>query len=206
MSNKVMAPLGLGALALVGLVLALGQPGCGSSSSSSSTFEAQCNKGCDRLGTCMPDAGASVMTCKTMCAETCSNSSARLTAVNACLAMSDCTSFEACGLTIPACASGTGTGGSGAGTGGSGAGTGGTTGSGGSGATGTGGISGGNANCSDCTKFDACCVAVGDPASSCTTAMSCNAAPAANRATLDGICLSGLQALAGTPNLPAACQ
>ena len=185
MSRKTVSAV-IGSFLVAGFALGAVQ-GCGSSSPSAESVMSLCTQGCDKLvALCDPDAGTSAATteCVPGCVASattstggaCSNQSAIISAGNACLSKTTCADLEACRLTVPACAGGTG--------GASGTGTGGTTGTGGISGTGTGGTSGaaggsGSANCAICDKAQACCVAAeskGIPASLCTlSAASCNA-------------------------------
>ncbi|MDX2022563.1 MAG: hypothetical protein SF187_20165 [Deltaproteobacteria bacterium] len=133
---------------------------------------ALCNKTCDKVVACTPEAKPFLATCKDACKEpakgngTCTNESAIVSKVKTCLSES-CTTFQTCLEQVPECV-GAGTGGT-SGSGGS-TGAGGSTGSGGTlgsgGSTGTGGTSG-SADCSVCAKADTCCAALrtqgGDP-------------------------------------------
>jgi hypothetical protein len=176
MSKKVTALIG-GLVASLALVVVATQ-GCGSSGGSGD-YKALCMQGCDKVVSCTPDADATTVSqlrtaCNANCnADTnCSNQSARVSAAKACLAMSDCAAFEACGATIPACQTTTGTGGSGTGAGGSGgSGTGGS-GTGGSG-TGTGGTSGGAWTCTDDGTSCTCNQAGGGTLTTCPTSYNC---------------------------------
>jgi hypothetical protein len=214
MSNKVLSRVSPWALtlALVAGVLSGSQQGCGSGGGSSN-FQAVCDQGCDKQAMCMTGYDAAM--CKqNICTAQCSNASARTTKSQQCIAMSDCTAFLACVLTIPACqTTASGAGGSSAGAGGSigtgtggsiGTGTGGSigTGTGGSVGTGTGGTSG--SACAPCAKFDACCMAAGQ--SNCTTNASCVALTADQQATVGATCQTELNLIAGQPGAPAACK
>ena len=168
--------------------------GCGSSDSNNNV--ATCEKVCDKVLACTPDAGSigqqALMQCKQNCTTQagsthCSNESAIRSAINNCLGM-DCNGALACFGSVPACQSTTGAGG--------------TTGSGGTG--GAGGTSGGG--CATCTKADACCVALGGTTTQCNTAASCTAATADQQAAINSACQTVLTQLAMQPNAPAACQ
>lgn len=169
--------------------------GCGSSGGNSNV--ATCEKVCDKVLACTPDAGSigqqAAMQCKANCPNQvamCSNASAIAGAINTCLAM-DCAGAINCIQTIPACQSTSGAGGS--------TGTGGT--------TGTGGGGGSNgANCATCTKVDACCVALGGTTAQCNSVASCLTATADQAATINAACQTALTQLAMQPNAPAACQ
>ncbi len=151
---------------------------CGSSSSTSGGDPvALCMQGCTKeISLCYADAGAGGTTFATLCTsqcstpkvtqtKTCTNSSEIISSVNACLAKTTCTDYEACFKGLPGCAGGGSGGSSGAGTGGAtgnGSGgsteisTGGSTGAetGGASGTATGGSTGTGTACAD---LIACC-------------------------------------------------
>ena len=170
--------------------------GCGGGSSSSDDV-ALCQKVCDKALECTPDAGAigqqALTQCKQNCTtqvpnQHCSNESAIRSAVNSCLPMA-CDAFLTCAQSVPACQSTTGTGGT--------TGNGGTNGGGGAGGSGGG-------DCSVCTKADACCTALGG--GNCGLKASCDSATTDTKPTYVGACQSVLDAVAGNPQAPAACQ
>jgi hypothetical protein len=206
MSNHFFRVLG-GALFVIASA-AVGVEACGSDSNSggpSGNSMATCNQVCDKIGTCLGDAGGiaaqAVAQCKMSCGnpssgQTCTNQDAIVAKVNECLAIADCGGFLQCAQGIPPCQGGTATT-SAATTTGAGGGT-------GTGGTGTGGGSG--ASCDSCTKADGCCVALGGTADQCQYATSCNMASGATRDQFIGICDAILQGAASNPNAPAACK
>lgn len=196
MSRKLSA-LFVGVVASLALAAGAMQ-GCGSSSSNSGDDVALCQRVCDKALECTPDAGAvgqqALTQCKQNCTtqvpnQHCSNESAIRTAVNSCLPMA-CDAFLTCAQSVPACQSTTGTGGTN--------GNGGTNGGGGAG--GSGGVS-----CSVCTKADACCAALagGQP---CNLVTTCNSATGQQQQQAAMACQAVLDAVAGNPQAPTACQ
>lgn len=178
------------AVGLFAVGLSVGTIG-GCSSSSGSSYKDLCLQGCAKLESCNPDGGALIASyCQTSCnkQETCSNESARISAAQACLKISDCTQFEACGQSIPECQTTTG------GAGSSGTGTGGTTGSAGhAGATGGttgGGGSSGSGSCATCDKAATCCTTLGGSAAQCgqLSASMCNAMTGSNQSNYIAAC------------------
>src|SRR5437764_8415183 len=125
MSRKLTALI-VGVFASLALVTGTMQ-GCSSSSSGSSSNVALCEKGCDKVLECAPDAGTigqqALTECKQRCQTAgnthCSHEAAIVNAANACLAMS-CDGFQNC--SVPDCQTTTRTGGSGGTTGNGGAG------------------------------------------------------------------------------------
>ena len=197
MSRKLTALI-VGLFASVALAAGTMQ-GCSSSSSGGDNV-ALCQKACDKALECTPDAGAigqqALTQCKQNCATQvptthCSNEAAIASAVNSCLSMA-CDAYITCAQSIPDCVSTTGTGG--------------TTGNGGS--TGNGGAGGsGGGDCSVCTKADACCTALAaGSGQACTLKASCDSATVDTKPTYVSACQSVLDAVAGNPQAPAACQ
>jgi len=193
----------LGGMLLVVAFLAGTTQGCGSSSDSDNVVDL-CNRGCDKYGTCFPEATAFVPQCKSSCTsmtsggQTCSNQTAIVNAFKACLDVS-CSALEGCLGGIPECQGGTGAAGSSGGGGSTGA----------AGSTGAGGAGGaGAADCSVCDKASNCCLATGQPAATCMSfnAATCGMVTGANQATIIQACQSILTAAAGSANPPAACR
>lgn len=207
MSNLFARILG-GALFVIATAAA-GVEACGSDSSSggpSGNAMATCDQVCDKVGSCLGDAGGlaaqAVAQCKMNCSngsssgQTCTNQDAILAKVNECLAIADCAGFLQCSSGIPRCQGGTTTS------------TSVTSGAGGStGTTTTGGSGGGSgASCDACTKADGCCVALGGMPNQCQYATTCNGASGSQRDQIIGACNALLQAAASDPNGPAACK
>ena len=198
MSKKLTTILG-GMLLMVAFLAGTTQ-GCGSSSDSDNVVDL-CNRGCDKYGTCFPEATAFVPQCKSSCTsmtsggQTCTNQTAIVNAFKACID-GTCSALEACLGGIPECQGGTGAAGSSGG--------GGSTGS--AGSTGSGGAGAGD--CSVCEKASSCCLAIGQPAATCMSfdAATCGMVTGANQATIIQACQSILTAAAGSANPPAACR
>src|SRR5262245_14628238 len=190
MSNKLTALI-VGVFATLALAAGTMQ-GCGSDNGSGSNV-ALCERVCDKSLTCTPDAGAAGEQARTMCKQNCAtqvstthctNESAIASTLNGCLDMA-CDPYVTCLLTVPACQ-------------------GGTAGTNGGGGAGGGGGTGGGGSCDVCIKGDACCTALGG--TNCNIKASCDAATGDARMTLIMTCQSGLDAVAGNPNAPAACR
>jgi len=215
MSRKSVSAV-IGSFLVAGFALGAVQ-GCGSSSSSGTNIMSVCMQGCTKYVPCLADAGfpETVAECVQSCTAsasndggTCSNESAIISAAQACAAKTTCSELEACSATIPDCVTSgsTGTGGTGGShaTGGTSGATGGTSGATG-GTSGAAGGSGTTADCSVCTKAAACCLALGEPATTCSmiSAASCSATTGADQTTV----IQGCQSLlTGGASLSAACK
>jgi hypothetical protein len=218
MSRKTVSAV-IGSLLVAGFAFGALQ-GCGSSSPSAGSVMSLCMQGCAKESSlCGADAGETMADCIQGCvtSETtstggaCSNQSAILQAGNACLSKTTCETLQACVLTtVPPCAGGTGgtsgaTGGTSGATGGTSGATGGTSGATGGTSGGAAGSSGTAGDCSVCTKAAACCLALGEPATTCNmiSAASCNAASGTDQTTI----IQGCQEiLTGGASLNAACK
>jgi hypothetical protein len=114
MSIKLKTVMVMVMLAGAGL-LAGSMPGCGSSSSSGSNVQALCMKSCDKASACIVDAGLGggiTLDCTAQCKvgadggiqENCTNEAAIESAINACLAMTNCAAYLGCISTnVPDC-------------------------------------------------------------------------------------------------------